>query len=56
LAASDVSALPISGGTMTGGIVMASNTLTGLAAPVNPSDAVPLSYITGLNIDGGVIG
>jgi hypothetical protein len=56
LVASDVSALPIAGGTMAGTINMSSNTLTGLTAPVNASDAVPLSYITGLNIDGGVIG
>jgi hypothetical protein len=56
LTAASVSALPIAGGNMAGAINMESNTLTGLAAPVNASDAVPLSYVTGLVIDGGVIG
>ena len=38
--------LPLTGGTMSGAIGMANNVLTGLPAPVNPSDAVPKSYLT----------
>jgi hypothetical protein len=53
LTAANVNALPISGGTMTGEINMGSQVLTGLVSPVNPSDAVPLSYITALSIDNG---
>lgn len=56
LAASDVSALPIVGGTMGGAINMNSFKVTGLPTPTVGSDAVPLSLITGLVIDGGVIG
>jgi hypothetical protein len=56
LVASDVSALPISGGTMTGAINTSGNKVTGLPTPTVASDAVPLSYITGMVIDGGVIG
>jgi hypothetical protein len=56
LAASDVSALPIAGGTMTGDINTAGHKVTGLPTPTVASDAVPLSYITGMVIDGGVIG
>lgn len=56
LAAADVSALPTAGGTMSGDINMATHKVTGLPTPTNPSDAVPYSLITGMVIDGGVIG
>jgi hypothetical protein len=56
LAAADVSALPTAGGTMSGDINMATHKLTGLPTPTNPSDGVPYSLITGMVIDGGVIG
>ncbi len=38
--------LPLSGGAMTGAINMSGHALTGLPTPVNPSDAVPLSYLS----------
>jgi hypothetical protein len=53
LTAANVNALPIAGGTMTGAINMGSQTLTGLIAPVNPSDAVPYSTLQSLTIDNG---
>lgn len=56
LAASDVSALPTAGGTMSGDINMATHKVTGLPTPTVASDAVPLSFINGMVIDGGVIG
>jgi hypothetical protein len=39
--------LALTGGVMTGAINMGGNSLTGLPTPVHPSDAVPLSYVTG---------
>lgn len=53
LTAANVNALPVAGGTMSGTLNMGSQTLTGLITPVNPSDAVPLSYIQALSIDNG---
>lgn len=37
--------LPKSGGTMTGGIAMGGNSITGLATPTNDTDAVPKKYV-----------
>lgn len=45
--------LPLSGGTMTGTINMGGNILTGVPSPVNPTDAVNLSYVTSA-VGGGV--
>jgi len=57
LVASDVNALPTAGGTMSGAINMGStNKITNLAAPTVAGDAVNLGTLTGLVIDGGVIG
>lgn len=57
LTAANVNAVPVAGNvTMTGPLNMGSQVLNGIATPVNPSDAIPLSYITALVIDGGVIG
>lgn len=56
LTASNVAALPLAGGTMTGAVNMGSNALTGLINPVNDSDAVNYATLKGLAIDGGVIG
>lgn len=57
LTASSVNAVPVAGNvTMTGPLDFGSQALTGLAAPGSPSAAIPLSYITALVIDGGVIG
>lgn len=53
LTASDVSALPLLGGTMQGLINMANFKVTGLPTPSAASDAVPLTYIQSLSIDGG---
>ncbi len=53
LTAANVNALPLSGGTMSGEINMASNVLTGIPTPANPSDAVPLSFLTNFSIDNG---
>ena len=36
--------LKLSGGTMIGGIIMANNYITGLPAPINPSDAINKTY------------
>lgn len=44
LTASDVGALPSSGGTMTGAIAMGGNKVTGLGTPTDAGDAVPKSY------------
>jgi hypothetical protein len=57
LTASDVNAVPIAGNvTMTGPLNMGSQALTGIASPVGSSDALPLSFLQNLTIDGGVIG
>jgi hypothetical protein len=40
--------LPKAGGTMSGSITMAGNTVTGLGTPSVSSDAVPLQYVTAL--------
>lgn len=37
--------LPLTGGTMSGSINMGSNSITSLAAPVNPNDAVTKAYV-----------
>lgn len=37
--------LPLSGGTMTGNIVMGSNSVTGLGTPINDTDAVTKRYL-----------
>lgn len=46
--ASDVGALPASGGTMSGAIAMGSNKITGLADGTADSDAVNLGQVSGL--------
>lgn len=52
-----VGAVPVTGNvTMAGPINMGGQTLTGLANPVNPTDAVTLQYLMNLLINGGVIG
>lgn len=52
LTAEDVSALPLSGGTMTGDVSMDGHTVTGLADPVNDTDAVSKSWVEN-NCSGG---
>lgn len=49
LTADDIRALPILGGGMEGPINMNGQTLSGLNAPVNGSDAVPKDYVLELN-------
>lgn len=44
LAATDVQALPISGGTMTGAIAMGGNKITGLGTPTEDGDAATKKY------------
>lgn len=57
LTAANVNAIPIAGNvTVAGPLNMGNHELSGIAVPVNPTDAIPLSFITGLVIDGGVIG
>jgi hypothetical protein len=57
LAASDVNALSITGGIMNGSISMAgAYQISNLAAPTVSGDAVNLGTLTGLVIDGGVLG
>lgn len=41
----DLNALPLSGGTMTGNIVMGSNSITGLSTPTEETDAATKSYV-----------
>lgn len=54
LTAANIGALPTAGGAMTGAIDMQGlATVEHLITPVNPGDAVPLSFLTGLGIDGG---
>jgi len=43
--AEDVAALPLSGGTMTGDVSMGGHTVTGLADPVNDTDAVSKAWV-----------
>ncbi len=45
LSASDVSALPTAGGTMSGAIAMGGNKVTGLGAPQNDGDASTKKYV-----------
>jgi len=59
-ATADLTYLQLAGGTMSGDIQMAGNTVTGLPDPVSPSDAVNLDYIVGRlsgkeNIPSGVV-
>lgn len=57
LTAASVNAVPVAGNvTMTGPLDLGSQALTGLPTPGGPSAALPLSYLTALVIDGGVIG
>lgn len=57
LTAANVNAVPIAGNvTMTGPLNFGSQVVNGIPTPANPSDAVPLSFLQGLTIDGGVIG
>ncbi len=57
LTAASVNAVPIAGNvTMTGPLNMGSQELSGIATPVNPSDAVPYSFLQNMMINGGVIG
>lgn len=57
LTAANVNAVPIAGNvTMTGPLNFGSQVVNGIPTPANPSDAVPLSYLQNLTIDGGVIG
>ena len=41
----DQNALPLSGGTMTGDIIMGSNNITGLSAPTEETDAATKAYV-----------
>lgn len=57
LTAANVNAVPIAGNvTMTGPLNFGSQVVNGIPTPANPSDAVPLSFLQNLTIDGGVIG
>ena len=57
LTAANVNAVPIAGNvTMTGPLNFGSQVVNGVPTPANPSDAVPLSFLQNLTIDGGVIG
>ena len=53
ISASDVSALPLSGGQMQGNIDANGNLVKNLATPVDSGDAIPLGYLGTLTIDGG---
>ena len=59
-ATADLTYLQLAGGTMSGDIQMAGNTVTGLPDPVSPSDAVNLDYLVGRligkeNVPSGVV-
>lgn len=57
LTAANVNAVPVAGNvTMTGPLNFGSQVVNGIPTPQNPSDAVPLSFLQNLTIDGGVIG
>lgn len=53
LTANDIDALPTTGGVMSGGIDMGGSPLTGLADPVNGSDAVTLNSLSLTTFDPG---
>ena len=48
-------ALPRAGGTMTGGVDMGGNQITGLAAPSSPGDAVTKGYVDSMRFFGEVV-
>lgn len=53
ITAADVGAVSKAGDAMLGALNMNNNSLTGVPTPLQPSDAVPLSYMTSLTIDNG---